>query len=150
MNGMNNINIIDSTIQAVSLLNNLEDYFNSLDNELSNCDKERSDYEHLIENSKLEELNLELLYQKMQNSLKRRRKIKQDKSLAAYFINNAGKLNMKNNRELFIAGLKNTEKNLDSEYQNRILTPEIVQSLTTPEPAEKKKRGRPAKKKEGE
>lgn len=144
---MGNDDIINQTIQATSILNKLEDYFEGLTNELSNCDKKISDYEHLIENSKLEEINLSLLYKNMQDVFQKRRKIKQDKALSIYFTQNSGKLNQKSNREMFLQGLKTTQKNLLTEYQNRILTSDEILMLT--EGSVKKKRGRPKKMKEG-
>ena len=139
--------IVNQTAQAISILNQLEDYFDTLDDEMSNCDKEISDYEHLIENSKLEEFNLSLIYENMKSIFQKRRKIKKDKLLSVYFLQNSGKLNQKNNREIFLQGLKNTQKNLVTEYKNRILTVDEIEKITK---KETKKRGRPKKVKEGD
>ena len=129
---MGNDDIINQTIQATSILNKLEDYFEGLTNELSNCDKK---------------ISVSLLYKNMQDVFQKRRKIKQDKALSIYFTQNSGKLNQKSNREMFLQGLKTTQKNLLTEYQNRILTSDEILMLT--EGSVKKKRGRPKKMKEG-
>lgn len=143
------INIVDSVTNAVSLLNNIEKYMNSLDEALSNCDKLNSDFEHLIENENLEEINLKALFSKMQELYTQRRKIKQDKSLAVYFQNNSMKLNSSSNREFLVQGLKTLENKMDTNYNNRVLSDDDIKVIMSKETV-KKKRGRPRKIKEGE
>lgn len=143
------INIVDSVTNAVSLLNNIEKYMNSLDEALSNCDKLNSDFEHLIENENLEEINLKALFSKMQELYTQRRKIKQDKSLAVYFQNNSMKLNSSSNREFLVQGLKTLENKIDTNYNNRVLSDDDIKVIMSKETV-KKKRGRPRKIKEGE
>lgn len=143
------INIVDSVTNAVSLLNNIEKYMNSLDEALSNCDKLNSDFEHLIENENLEEINLKALFSKMQELYTQRRKIKQDKSLAVYFQNNSMKLNSSSNREFLVQGLKTLENKMDTNYNNRVLNDDDIKVIMSKETV-KKKRGRPRKIKEGE
>lgn len=143
------INIVDSVTNAVSLLNNIEKYMNSLDEALSNCDKLNSDFEHLIENENLEEINLKTLFSKMQELYTQRRKIKQDKSLAVYFQNNSMKLNSSSNREFLVQGLKTLENKMDTNYNNRVLSDDDIKVIMSKETV-KKKRGRPRKIKEGE
>ena len=136
------INILDNIIQAVSILNKTEDYIEQLDDKLSEFDKLNSDFEHLIENADINNLNLKELYTKMQNLYLNRRKVKQDKSIGVYFKNNSGKLNISSNREMLIQGLKTIVGKINTTYTNRVLTDEDIKELTEPV---KRKPGRPKK-----
>jgi len=136
------INIVDNIIQAVSILNKTEDYIERLDDKLSEFDKLNSDFEHLIENADIKSVNLKELYSKMQKLYLNRRKVKQDKSIGVYFLNNSLKLNIKTNRQMLIQGLKTITEKLDTTYVNRILTEEDIKELIEPV---KRKPGRPKK-----
>lgn len=136
------INIVDNIIQAVSILNKTEEYIEQLDDKLSEFDKLNSDFEHLIENADINNVNLKELYTKMQNLYLSRRKVKQDKSIGVYFTNNSLKLNIKTNRQMLVQGLKTVTDKLNTTYTNRILTEEDIKELTEPV---KRKPGRPKK-----
>ena len=136
------INIVDNIIQAVSILNKTEEYIEQLDDKLSEFDKLNSDFEHLIENADINNVNLKELYTKMQNLYLSRRKVKQDKSIGVYFTNNSLKLNIKTNRQMLIQGLKTVTDKLNTTYTNRILTEEDIKELIEPV---KRKPGRPKK-----
>lgn len=136
------INILDNIIQAVSILNKTEEYIEQLDDKLSEFDKLNSDFEHLIENADINNVNLKELYTKMQELYLSRRKVKQDKSIGVYFKNNSGKLNVTKNREMLIQGLKTLVGKINTTYTNRILTDEDIKSLIEPV---KRKPGRPRK-----
>lgn len=136
------INIVDNIIQAVSILNKTEEYIEQLDDKLSEFDKLNSDFEHLIENEDINNINLKELYTKMQNLYLSRRKVKQDKSIGVYFTNNSLKLNIKTNRQMLVQGLKTVTDKLNTTYTNRILTEEDIKSLIEPI---KRKPGRPKK-----
>ena len=120
------INIVDNIIQAVSILNKTEEYIEQLDDKLSEFDKLNSDFEHLIENEDINNINLKELYTKMQNLYLSRRKVKQDKSIGVYFKNNSLKLNIKTNRQMLVQGLKTVTDKLNTTYTNRILTEEDI------------------------
>ena len=136
------INIVDNIIQAVSILNKTEEYIEQLDDKLSEFDKLNSDFEHLIENADINNVNLKELYTKMQNLYLSRRKVKQDKSIGVYFTNNSLKLNIKTNRQMLVQGLKTVTDKLNTTYTNRILTEEDIKELIEPV---KRKPGRPKK-----
>ena len=136
------INILDNIIQAVSILNKTEDYIEQLDDKLSEFDKLNSDFEHLIENADINNVNLKELYTKMQELYVSRRKVKQDQIIGNYLKSNSGKLNVTKNREMLVQGLKNTINKLPTNYSNRVLTEEDIKSLIEPV---KRKPGRPRK-----
>lgn len=138
-----NINIIDNIIQAVSILNKTDKYLESLTNRLSECDSLVSDYEHFIENTAIEEVNLKKLYKDMQDNFIKRRNIKNDMALNDNYKNLTARLNNITNREFLIQILKKTQSKLGTKYHNRILSNEDIAELKKIE--EKKKRGRPRK-----
>ena len=141
------IDVIDNIIQAISILNKTDEYLEGLACKLSKCDQMKSDFEHIVENNKCESINLQLFFNEFQKCLLNRRKIKKDLSLSVYYKNNIAKLQEKNNREFLIQGLKNVDNKTDSnDYQNRILTDDILENFKN---QEKPKRGRPKKAKEG-
>ena len=140
------IDVIDNIVQAISILNKTDEYLEGLACKLSECDQMKSDFEHIVENNKCESINLQLFFNEFQKCLLNRRKIKKDLSLSVYYKNNIAKLQEKNNREFLIQGLKNVDNKTDSnDYQNRILTDDILESFKN---QEKPKRGRPKKAKE--
>ena len=144
-----NINIIENIIQAVSILNKTDEYLESLVTRLSECDSLISDYEHFIENTSIEEVNLKALYQDMQKNFMKRRIIKNNMAINGSYKNLVAKLNNSTNREFLIQGLKNTQAKLGTEYHNRVLTQEDIEKLKSIELPEMKKRGRPKKVEEG-
>lgn len=144
-----NINIIENIIQAVSILNKTDEYLESLVTRLSECDSLISDYEHFIENTSIEEVNLKALYQDMQKNFMKRRIIKNNMAINGSYKNLVAKLNNSTNREFLIQGLKNTQAKLGTEYHNRVLTQEDIEKLKSIELPEKKKKGRPKKVEEG-
>ena len=144
-----NINIIENIIQAVSILNKTDEYLESLTTRLSECDSLVSDYEHFIEGTPINEVNLEKLYQDMQNNFMKRRVIKNNIAINDNYKNLTARLNNITNREFLIQNLKNVQSKLGTKYHNRILTQEEIAKLKEIHIDEKKKRGRPKKVKEG-
>lgn len=141
------INIIDNIIQAISILNKTDEYLESLTNRLSECDSLVSDYEHFIENTPIDEVDLKKLYQNMQDNFIKRRNVKNDMAINDNYKNLTAKLNNIRNREFLIQDLKNVQSKLGKKYYNRILKDEDIEELKRVE--EIKKRGRPKKTKEG-
>lgn len=143
------INIIESFVQAISILNKTDEYLDSLVDRLSECDKLETDYRHFIELNDLENIDLNKLFLDIQLNLKKRRKIKQDLTLKTYIDNNLNKLSNKSYREFFIQGIKKTNSKLETEYQYRILADDSIDKFMKNEQVkEKKGRGRPKKIKE--
>lgn len=141
------INIVDNLIQAVSLLDKTDEYLESLNDRLSKCDSLKSDYEHMLENIDISELNLQKYISDFQECLRQRRKIKQDFQVGQHLKSNIGKINSKDNRGLLLSGMKSYVKTQsDYYYTNNILTSDDIKRLTQKE--EKRKRGRPRKVKE--
>lgn len=142
------INIIDNLIQAISILNKTDEYLESLNSRLSECDSLISDYEHLIENASIEEVNLEKLYQDMQINFVKRREIKNDMTLSDNYKQLTMQLNNSKNREFLLQKMKTAQSKLGVKYHNRILTDKDIEKFQIPKIVTKKKRG-PKKMKEG-
>lgn len=141
------INIIESLIKAISILNDTDTYLESLDSQLSECDSLRSDYDHLIENGSLDDIDLKKLYLKMQENFNRRRKIKENIALRDNYKNLTSRLNNSTNRGMLLQNMKNCQAKLGQKYHNRVLTAEDIDMLKVS--LAKRGRGRPKKVKEG-
>lgn len=138
------INVIDCLTQAISILNKTDEYLESLCDRLSECDSLISDYQHFIECTNINEINLKELYSNMQEIFKLRRTIKNDLALKVNYQNLVARLNSTTNRQFLLQSMNTTQSKLNTTYKNRILSEEEVQKLTN-----KKKAGRPKKMKEG-
>lgn len=139
------INIIDNLIQAISILNKTDEYLEGLVSSLSECDSMISDYYHFIENTNIEEVNLEKLYADMKKVFEKRRIIKNDMTLRDNYKNLTTRLNNSVNREFLIQNMKNVQSKIGTKYTNRILTNEQIKELIKDVEKETKKRGRPKK-----
>lgn len=140
-------NILENIIKAVSLLDDIDKYSDSLNDKLSECDSLRADFDHIIENSDLSQVNLNLLFKNMKNNYEKRRKIKNDMSISQHYQQNIEKIKQAGNRQFLVTTVKNYISKLPTNYKYRILTDDEVKELFTKE--EPKKRGRPKKVKEG-
>ena len=82
-------------------------------------------------------------------SMRQERASSEEKSqIEKTYKENASKMMGNNTRQFVISNVKQTVKNLDTEYKNRVLTEEDFKKLT--EEPEHKRRGRPPKNKEVE
>lgn len=139
------INIIENLVQAVSILNKTDEYLESLDAGLSECDSLISDYEHFIENIDVDKVDLKQLFLDMQSNFEKRRIIKNNITLRDNYKNLSNRLNNSVNREFLIQNMKNSESKLGTKYHNRILKDDDIKELLL-ENKPKAKRGRPSKK----
>ena len=141
------IDIIENLVQAVSILNKTDEYLESLFTKLSECDSLISDYEHFIENTPIEQVNLKKLYLDMQKNFEKRRIVKDDITLKDNFKNLTSRFNNITNREFLIHSMKTIKSKLGTKYHNRILTEQDIKELLI-DTETKKGRGRPKKIKE--
>lgn len=146
MNG--EISVVENIIHAISILNKTDEYLDSLNDRLSECDSLNSDLEHLIEFTPIEKVNLKELYSVMQKIYLKRRKIKNDMTINKIYKNNISKLQESGNMEILVQYMKTTEnKNDNLTYTNRILNDELLKKIIISE-EQKRGRGRPKKTKE--
>ena len=138
------ISVIDNLIQAVSILNNMDKYLEILSDGLSECDSLTSDYEHFIENTPIEQVDLKKLYLNMQEVFKKRRIIKDNITLRDNYKNLNSRLNNSANREILVQQMKNAQSKLGTKYHNRILKQEQINNLII-DLENKRRPGRPKK-----
>lgn len=140
------INIVDNLIQAISILNKTDEYLESLTDRLSECDSIICDYYHFIENTDINEINLQELFTNMKDVFLKRRIIKNNMTLKDNYRNLVGKLNNNTNREFLIQSMKNVSSKIETkcQYHNRILKNEQIEVLKNKIEI-KPKRGRPKK-----
>jgi len=135
------VDVIENLIQAVSLLNKTEEYFQSLDEELSKNDSLLANYEHFIENENVSEINLKELFMQMKGIYNNRRVVKDNMILKQTFDRNRSKLNNIANRQLFIQYMKTSKSKIPNTYTYKLIKDEDMTKLRTV-----KKVGRPRKK----
>lgn len=138
------INIIDSLIEAIKILNKTDAYLESLNDGLSECDSLISDYEHFIENMDIEKVDTKKLFEEMKMTFIKRRTIKDNITLRDNYKNLTGRLNNSTNREFLVQNLKNVQSKLGTKYHNRILKQEDIENLKKKEII-KRGPGRPRK-----
>ena len=140
-------NVVNNIIQAISILNKTDEYLESLNDRLSEYDSLNSDFQHFIEFTDIDNINLKELFLSMQYLYKKRRQVKHDMTIQKYYRDNINKLQNAGNRELLISALKKAEEvNNNQKYTNRVMQPELVDKITHPvQIVEKRKRGRPKK-----
>ncbi len=121
--------VIKQLTESIRVLNTIDEYLDSLDDRLSRCDMLRSDYEHIIENEDVKEINLEKLFNDMKENLNIRRKVKGDITLRQSYKNSIGKLNSIENRQFLLQGLNNSYSKLGKNYTCRLLDEDGLNSF---------------------
>lgn len=114
---------------VVQELNEIDDYDNSLSNQLSICDSKISDLMHLIESETLKTNQCYRIVKELKKLRVERRKIKNDMDLLNTYRNNQQKLLNQNNRQMLLAELGKKEKTLNYKYNNRVYTEEEIKEL---------------------
>lgn len=117
---MKQFNIVDSLKTSVKLLDNIEDYIDTLSAEQSECDSRLSDLYHFVENNNMSASQSCSLIKEMKRVLLERRKIKNDRELGNLLKNEIQRLNNKNTRQMLITDICKKAKQLDTKYKNRI------------------------------
>lgn len=142
---MNSTLVVERLYSVVNQLDEIDKILDNLNSDLSECDSLISDYEHFIENGKLDEIDLNILFNNMQDVLLKRRQIKQNMTIRDCFKRESNKLSHSEQRQFLLSSIGKTVKSLDTEYKNRILTDEDIASLKITNKPAKRRRGRPKK-----
>ena len=136
--------IVEKIKDVVSLLDEIDEMITSQAQTLQAIDYELSDYYHLIENNELNDVASINVVKKIHDLRKQRRSLNNESSIENTYQNQKTKLIGNGTRQFLLNEIYKTIKKLNSDYKNRILTDETIQSLLeTP----KKKVGRPKKEK---
>lgn len=123
------MNIVEELDDCVKKLNEIDEYINTLVDELSNYDKRTTDLLHFIENNNLNAPQSCKIIKEIKKVRQERRKIKNDMEISKSYKDNINKLIGIDNRSMLLTKIHKTEKQLESEYQNRIYTQEDIDNI---------------------
>lgn len=123
------MNIVYELDNSIQILNKVDEYIETLAEELSNYDKRTTDLLHYIENNNLNAPQSCKVIKEIKKIRLERRKIKKDMELSKVYKDNINKLVNKDSRNMLMAKLHKTEKQLETEYQNRIYTQEDINNI---------------------
>lgn len=137
--------LVDKITQAVKILDEIDEMISTQGQELQKIDLELSDLYHFIENNNVTDNTSVKLIERIKQLRLLRRSLQREYEIENAYKNNSSKMMGNGTRSFLLNTIKQTVKNLNSEYKNRVLTDEDIQNLQS---TEKKKRGRPPKKKE--
>ena len=137
--------LVDKITQAVKILDEIDEMISTQGQELQKIDLELSDLYHFIENNNVTDNTSVKLIERIKQLRLKRRSLQREYEIENAYKNNSSKMMGNGTRSFLLNTIKQTVKNLNSEYKNRVLTDEDIQNLQS---TEKKKRGRPPKKKE--
>lgn len=126
---MRNINIACELDNSIKTLNKVDEYIDTLVEELSNYDKRTTDLLHYIENNSLNAPQSCKIIKEIKKIRQERRKIKNDMELSKVYKDNINKLVNADSRKILMTKIHKIEKQLESKYQNRIYTQEDIDNL---------------------
>ena len=139
--------LVDKIIQAVKILDEIDEMISTQGQELQKIDLELSDLYHFIENNNVTDNTSVKLIERIKQLRLKRRSLQREYEIENAYKNNSSKMMGNGTRSFLLNTIKQTVKNLNSEYKNRVLTDEDIEKLQS---TEKKKRGRPPKNKVGD
>lgn len=123
------MNIAYELDNGIQILNKVDEYIDTLVEELSNYDKRTTDLLHYIENNNLNAPQSCKIIKEIKKIRQERRKIKNDMELSKVYKDNINKLVNIDSRNMLMTKIHKTEKQLESEYQNRIYTQEDIDNI---------------------
>jgi len=123
------VNIAYELDNSIQILNKVDEYIDTLVEELSNYDKRTTDLLHYIENNNLNAPQSCKIIKEIKKIRQERRKIKNDMELSKVYKDNINKLVNIDSRNMLMTKVHKTEKQLESEYQNRIYTQEDIDNI---------------------
>lgn len=123
------MDIIYELDNSVKILNKLDDYIDTLIEELSNYDKRTTDLLHYIESNSLNAPQSCKIVKEIKKVRQERRKIKNDMELSRVYKDNINKLINVDSRNILMIKIHKMEKQLESEYQNRVYTQEDIENI---------------------
>lgn len=137
--------LVEKITQAIKTLDEIDEMILTQGQELQKIDLELSDLYHFIENNDINEDTSVKLIDRIKYLRLIRRSLQREHEIENAYKNNSSKMMGNNTRGFLLNTVYQTVKNLNTEYKNRVLTEDDIKDLQT---TEKKKRGRPPKKKE--
>lgn len=122
------MDILNKIKQVVKILDEIEDYYNSLPDRQSELDKKISDLYHYIETQKMTSKSSYRMIKELKSVLDERRILKQEHSILNVFDNNKARLNLKTNRAMLLADVNKENKLQNSTYKYRVYTEEELKN----------------------
>lgn len=123
------MDIVEKLTEAITILNEIDEYRSQLPKIQSTIDSSLSDLYHYIENNSLNTSQRYKIVGEIQKLRRERRIIKNNNWISKTYEDNINKLNNKANRSMMIAELNKTIKKVDTQYKNRVLTNELIKEL---------------------
>lgn len=123
------IDVLEEIKNVINTLDNLDDYRENLNNELSNQDLALSDLYHYIEFNKMDNKKCYRMIKELKRVLIVRRKCKEDIAILDVFASQKNRLNLKDNRKLLLADIYKRYKTLKKDYINRVYVGEELEEL---------------------
>ena len=123
------MNVLEELKSAISILNKVDEYKDSLVDKLSEQDKRLSDLEHYIEENKLSTNQCYRMIKEIKKQREIRRKIKNDYTILTNYENNINKLINHDSRRMLLEKVYKANKSLETKYKNRIYTEEELETL---------------------
>ena len=123
------MNVIEEIKEIVERLDRIDEYNNSLTDNLSELDCKQQDLLHYIENNKINVLWCYRMIKEIKQIREKRRKVKNDMELLSKYSEQKTKMISKDNRQFLLAEVYKKEKTLSKNYTNKQYTEEEMQKI---------------------
>lgn len=123
------MDVLEKLTDSIKILNEVDEYKDSLVDRLSEQDKKLSDLLHYIEKNKLSTAQCYRIVKEIKKQREIRRKIKNDMNILSTYDKHINKLLNTNNRSMLLAELYKVDKRLQAEYKNRLYTEEEINKI---------------------
>lgn len=123
------MNVAEEIKDVVERLDKIDEYNNSLTDNLSELDCKQQDLLHYIENNKINVLWCYRMIKEIKQIRQKRRKVKNDMELLSKYNEHKNKMISKENRQFLLAEIYKKEKMLSKNYTNKQYTDEEMQKI---------------------
>ena len=123
------MNVAEEIKDVVERLDRIDEYNNSLTDNLSELDCKQQDLLHYIENNKINVLWCYRMIKEIKKIREKRRKVKNDMELLSKYNEHKNKMISKENRQFLLAEVYKKEKMLSKNYTNKQYTDEEMQKI---------------------
>lgn len=123
------MNVAEEIKDVVERLDRIDEYNNSLTDNLSELDCKQQDLLHYIENNKINVLWCYRMIKEIKQIRQKRRKVKNDMELLSKYNEHKNKMISKENRQFLLAEVYKKEKMLSKNYTNKQYTDEEMQKI---------------------
>lgn len=123
------IEMVESIKKSCEMLNDMEEYSNTLNERLSEYDLKTADLLHLIENERLNSSQCWRVLKELKTIRNERRKVKQDMQISYTFEKHKNKLVNKDNRIMLMTEIFKCQKNLGNNYKYKMYDEDQINSF---------------------